>query len=136
MRTHGTKIARRIARLTMRNPEQLWQQYGLALCLSIGLAFAILWLNGSVIERGIAASEGIKSSDQQVLFAQRILNSAEQLGTQDSADTAAFLKTVTQFETAHFDLLAVLPALDLKAHKLRNIRKEWTTRHRNLLRPL
>ena len=112
MRTHGTKIARKIARLTMRNPEQLWQQYGLALCLFLGLTFAILWLNGSVIERGIAASEGIKSSNQQVMFAQSILNSAEQLDMQDGAETAAFHKTVTQFETAHSDLLAALPALD------------------------
>jgi diguanylate cyclase (GGDEF)-like protein len=112
MRTHGTKIARKIARLTMRNPEQLWQQYGLARCLFLGLTFALLWLNGSVIERGIAASEGIKSSNQQVIFAQSILNSAEQLGMQDGAETAAFHKTVTQFETAHSDLLAALPALD------------------------
>jgi hypothetical protein len=79
MRTHGTRIARRIARLTMRNPEQSWQQSGLDLCLFLGMNFAILWLNGSVIERGIAASEGIKLSNQQVLFAQRMDPGAQEL---------------------------------------------------------
>lgn len=111
MRTHGTKIARRIARLTMRNPEQLWQQYGLALSLFLGLTVAIYWLNGSMIERGIAASEGIKASSQQVLLAQKILGRAERFGTLNGTETADFRETITQFETAHLKYLVTQHAL-------------------------
>lgn len=116
MRTHGTKIVRRIARLTMHNPDQLWQQYALVFSLFLGLTLATYWLNGSVIERGIAASAGITASNQQVLLAQKILELAEERENLDAAEVVRLVDKVAQFETTHLVLMAARPiALSVQA---------------------
>jgi diguanylate cyclase (GGDEF)-like protein len=81
----------------------------LVLSLFLGLTLATYWLNGSVIERSIAASAGITASNQQVLLAQTILELAEEREKLDAAEVVRLVDHVAQFEAAHLVLMAALP---------------------------
>lgn len=105
MQTIKRQAARALARLALRKPERLWQHYCFALFLILCLVIATHLLNRTIIESGLAAAEGIKKSNEQVLIAQDIVMRARALDSQNAPDFSKFEKSVQQMEAIHRTLI-------------------------------
>ncbi len=100
------RAARALGYLVRRKPEQLWVHYCVALCLILCLVIATHFLNRVAVERGQTAAHWIKTSNEQLLFAQEIVAQATTLKTQTTQDFSALEKSVAQMEQVHSRLIA------------------------------
>lgn len=101
MQPFRTRFARALARLTMRNPERLWLHYGFALSLVFALILTAYWLNGTVIDRGAAAAESVRSSNEQALLAQDVLRLASVPEAEQSDSFRSLSKAIVRLEAMH-----------------------------------
>lgn len=96
-----TNVARASSRLAMRNPERLWLHYSFAIALFFGLILATYWVNGTMIERGVLASEGVEKSNEQVLLAQEIVGLATM---RQDVPSEQLTEVIGQFEAINWSL--------------------------------
>lgn len=105
MRAWLQQFVQALARVTMRSPERLWVHYCFALVLFFGLILGAYLLNGAAVSRSVAASQGIKLSNQQSLLAIDIVQMAGAVDERDERMMAQFRRTVLRFEATHKTLL-------------------------------
>ncbi|SFS19590.1 putative bifunctional diguanylate cyclase/phosphodiesterase [Yoonia litorea] len=67
------KLKRKIARGALGNPSRIWLQHALAILTVLGLAVATYFFNGLAIERAKLASDGMNTSNAQLLHAQETI---------------------------------------------------------------
>ena len=102
MRSLRNLADRALSRLPRRTPERLWVHYCFALAIILCLIIATHLLNRTMITRGLAAAEQIKSSNSQTLLAQQIMNGVDAHAAGESISLPPFHKAIMRLETAHY----------------------------------